>query len=148
MTLVERVEADLLAALKSGNAPVRDTLRLLKSALKNRAIEAGKTELEDNDVTLVIAKEAKSRRESIAAYESAKKPELAEAEKKELKILEAYLPSQLDETAVTKAVQAYLAAHPATAAQTGQVMGALSQELKGQADMGLVAKIVRQELSV
>lgn len=147
MNLQQQLDAELVTAIKTGNSNKRDVLRMLKSSLKNTAIDQGKANLTDNEVLAVIRKEAKKRKESIVAYEQANKPELVAAEKAELQILESYLPSQMDEATIRAKVKDYLAAHPATVAQTGQVMGGLSQELSGQADMGLVAKIVREELS-
>ncbi len=147
MKLQETIEQDLIAAMKSGNTQKRDVLRMLKSAVKNAAIEQSKAELPDGEVLAVIRKEAKKRKESILAYEQANKPELVEAEKAELAFLETYLPAQMNEEGIRTKVKEYLAAHPSTVAQTGQVMGALSSELSGEADMGLVAKIVREELN-
>ncbi|HSX42083.1 MAG TPA: GatB/YqeY domain-containing protein [Candidatus Saccharimonadales bacterium] len=147
MSLQTQLDEQLIAAMKAGETEKRDVLRMLKSAIKNAAIEESKAELPDDEVLAVIRKEAKKRKESILAFEQANKPYLVAAEKAELAILETYLPAQMDEAGIRTKVKEYLAAHPSTVAQTGQVMGGLSGELSGQADMGLVAKIVREELN-
>lgn len=147
MALAQQIDQELIAAMKAGETEKRDVLRMLKSSIKNSAIDQGKDALTDEEVLAVIRREAKKRKESILAYEQASKPDLVAAETAELQILESYLPSQMDEATIRAKVKGYLAAHPSTIAQTGQVMGGLSQELSGQADMGLVAKIVREELT-
>lgn len=147
MSLQQQLDTELITAMKAGETEKRDVLRMLKSAVKNAAIEQSKAELPDAEVLGVIRREAKKRKESILAFEQANKPELVTAEKAELTILESYLPAQMDEEGIRTKVKEYLAAHPTTLAQVGQVMGALSGELNGQADMGLVSKVVREELS-
>jgi uncharacterized protein YqeY len=147
MSLQQQLDTELIAAMKAGEAEKRDVLRMLKSAVKNAAIEQSKAELPDNEVLAVIRREAKKRKESMVAFEQANKPDLVAAEQAELAILETYLPAQMDEAGIRTKVKEYLAAHPSTVAQTGQVMGGLSAELNGEADMGLVAKIVREELN-
>lgn len=146
MSLWEQIDQELITALKSNDPKKRDTLRLIKSALKNAAIDSKKDLLDDEEVIKVITKEVKRRKESIEVYEQIGKTELAEEEKAELEILNAYLPEMMDEDGVKKVVLDYLEKNPTTPQEMGKAMGALSAELKGKADMGLVSKILRENV--
>lgn len=143
--MFDRIEAELLEALKAGDETRKNVLRMLKSSLKNFQIEQGR-DLTDEEITTIIGREVKKRKESILAYEQADKPDLAKEEKAELEVLAAYLPAQMDEAAIRQAVADYLAENPTTADQIGQAMGQLSAQLKGQADLGLVSKILRESI--
>jgi uncharacterized protein YqeY len=146
MTLSEQIDQDLIAAIKSGDESRRDILRYLKSSLKNHQINEQKVELTDDDALTVIAREVKKRKESIAAYEQIGKTELAQDEQKEIDILQKYLPAQMDESEVTNIVNNYMDEHKDGNLQIGQVIGALSPQLKGKADMSLVAKLIKERL--
>lgn len=145
--MLERIDADLIEAQKNKEELKRDILRLVKSALKNATIEKG-SDLTDEEVIAVLNREVKKRKESIAAYEQANRPELVESELAEIGIIQVYLPELMSEDDIRTAVASYLAANPTTAAQMGQAMGALSGQLKGKADMGLVSKILRESLQL
>lgn len=145
MALQATLEADLLTALKSGDNFTRDTLRLLKSSLKNAEIEAGKP-LTDEQVVTIIQKEVKKRVEAEELFKQANKPDLARSEAEEADLYKKYLPAQMDEAAITAVVAEYLATNPTTISEMGKAMGALSGKLKGQADMGLVSRILRQQI--
>jgi len=144
MSLRQRIEDELLSAIKNKEELKRDVLRGLKSALKNYEIDS-QTELTDADVEKVVAKEVKNRKESIEAYNQAGKTELADSEQAELEILSTYLPEQLSEDEVIKIIDQVLSELPE--GNRGQIMGQLSQKLKGKADMGFVATVVNQKLS-
>jgi len=143
--MLEKIDADLLAAMKSGESLKRDTLRMLKSALKNFQIEKG-SELTDEETVSVIQKEVKRRKESIVAYEAAQKPDLVAAEQEEMAILSTYLPKQMSDEEIRQEVTSYLEEHPTAPDKAGQAMGALSARLKGKADMGKVSQILRESL--
>lgn len=143
--MLERIDSDLLEAQKNKEETKRDILRLVKSALKNAEIEKG-SELTEEEASTVLAKEVKKRKESILAYEQANRPELVAAEQAEIDIIQAYLPELMSEDDVRGVITAYLAANPTNMAQLGQAMGALSGQLKGKADMGLVSKILRESI--
>lgn len=146
MSLWERIDEELVTALKSNDPKKRDTLRLVKSALKNAAIDAQKDILDDEEVVKIISREVKRRKESIEVYEQIGKTELAEEEKAELEILNTYLPTLMSEDETRKIVTDYLKENPTTPQEMGRAMGALSGKLKGQADMGLVSKILRESI--
>lgn len=146
MSLVDRIENDLLTAVKEQDSLARDTLRGLKSTIKNYQIEKGSTDTSDSEVEQLIAKEVKRRRESIVAYEGLGKTELADSEKEELKLLEKYLPEQLGEEEIEAIVKEVIS-ELGEEATTAKAMAALSARLRGRADMGLVSKVVNQALS-
>jgi len=141
--MIEKIEADLLEAMKSGDSVKRETLRMLKSSLKNLQIEKG-SELGDEDITAVIQKEVKRRKEAIESYTAAGRAEQAAQEEQEATILSAYLPEQMNEDELRQLIVNHLADNPASPAEIGKVMGALSPTLKGKADMGLVSRLVRE----
>lgn len=145
--MLERIDADLIEAQKNKEELKRDILRLVKSALKNTTIEKG-SDLTDEEVIAVLNREVKKRKESIAAYEQANRPELVAAEQAEIDIIQVYLPELMSEDDIRTAVAAYLATNPTTPDKTGQAMGAMSGQLKGKADMGLVSKILRESLQL
>ena len=145
MPLQTTLEADLLAAIKSGDDFTKETLRFLKSILKNAEIDTGK-ELNDQQVVAIIQKEVKKRSEAETIYRQIDKIDLADKEFKEMELLKKYLPAQMDEAAVVAVVSEYLQENPTNMSKMGQAMGALSAKLKGQADMGLVSQILRQQI--
>lgn len=144
--MLHQVETDLVAAMRAGNIIERDTLRMLKSALKNAQIEKG-SELSEEEATVVAQREVKRRHEAIEGFKAAGKDELAEIEAQEATILAKYVPAQMPETEVRTRIDEYLKTNPATAAEVGKVMGALTPQFKGKADMGLVSRIVRELLT-
>lgn len=145
MSLQATLETDLLTAIKSGDSFTKETLRFLKSILKNVEIDTGKA-LSDDQIIAIIQKEVKKRVEAEAIYRQIDKIELADKEFQEMNILKKYLPAQMDEAAIITVVTDYLKNNPTTIGQIGQAMGALSAKLKGQADMGLVSQILRQQI--
>lgn len=145
MALIEQIETELTTAIKSGENFTRDTLRLLKSSLKNAEIEAGKA-LDDEQVVSIIQKEVKKRVEAETLFNQAGKPDLAKSEAAEADLFKKYLPAQMDEADITAVITEYLGTNPTEISQMGTAMGALSSKLKGQADMGLVSKILREQI--
>ena len=144
MSLFQEVENDFQQALKEKKQDVVSTLRMLLAALKNEQIKK-QAELEDSDVTKVLKSEIKKRKESIDEYTKANRPELAETEKKELDILEKYLPDQMSEDDVRAKVKEIIAKIDSD--NFGQIMGQVMGQLKDQADGALVKKIVEEELN-
>lgn len=147
MNLTSQIEADLTEALREKNEVKKTVLRSLKSALKNASIEKNQAVLSEEEELQVIAREIKRRKEAIAAYETANKPELMADEQAELEILSVYLPAQLNEDEIRREVQEVLNSGSYSLSTMGQAMGAVSQKLKGKADMSAVSQIVRDELT-
>ncbi len=159
--LIQKLTEDMKAAMKSGDSQTLLTVKLLISAIHNKEIEKRtklskqvtdaqeleeKSRLTDEEIIEVISSEVKKRKDSIAAYESAR-PDLAEKEKQELEILKRYAPKELSEEEVRTFVKAKIVETGASSAKDfGKVMGRVTQETKGRADGALVKKIVEEEL--
>lgn len=154
----QKLKDDLMQSLLAKDEVKKSTLRLLLSAIGYyeiqkglpRRVKAGGAgyEANDEDVLAVLQKEAKQHRDSIDQFANANREELVEKEKKELEILESYLPAQMSEEEVKKLVAEAVAQTGATSAQEmGKVMGALMPKVKGKADGGLVSKMVRESLA-
>ncbi len=140
-----------MEAYKARNTEVSDTLRLLSSALQNRAIEKkGKGESEvltDEDVLEIIRREVKRRKDAALLYMQGARPDLAAQEEKELKVLGAYLPALMSEEEVIKSIDAILAdMGPVDTKEFGKIMGVVMKELKGKADATLVTKILKEKM--
>lgn len=147
--LKQKIQDDLKSAMKAGDAPKRDTLRMIDSMIKNTEIEKMKREkgLTDEEVQEVIARGIKQRKDSVAQYEAGGRPELAEKEKAEIEILLSYMPKQMSEEEVRNVVKEIIVQTGAsTKADMGKVMGEAMGKLKGKADGNLVKKIVEEEL--
>ena len=147
MTLKERISEDMKAAMRAKDAARLSAVRLLLAALKQKEVDE-RVELTDADVLGVIEKMVKQRRESIAQYEKAARQDLADQEKFEIGVLQAYLPQQMGEAEVAQAVAAALAeAGAASVKDMGKVMALLKPRLAGRADMGKVSALVRARLA-
>ncbi|HJS37604.1 MAG TPA: GatB/YqeY domain-containing protein [Burkholderiales bacterium] len=147
MTLKERISEDMKAAMRAKDAARLSAVRLLLAALKQKEVDE-RVELTDADVLGVIEKMVKQRRESIAQYEKATRQDLADQEKFEIGVLQAYLPQQMGEAEVAQAVAAALAEAGATSVKDmGKVMALLKPRLAGRADMGKVSALVRARLA-
>lgn len=148
--LKQKIVTDMKEAMKSGDAMKRDTLRMLDAMIKNTEIEKLKKEegLTDAEVQVVIARAVKQRKDSVAQYTAGGRPELAEKENQEIKILMAYMPEQMSEDKIKEIIQEVIVATGASSkADIGKVMGQAMGKLKGQADGNVVKKIAEEELS-
>lgn len=147
MELVDQLDSDLKEALKVRDEIRLTTLRLLKSALKNYQIELGH-DLTMQEALSVLQKEAKKHQDSITQYEQANREDLAKEEEAELKVIEKYLPEQMDRGQVEKLVDKAIAETDAkTMADMGKVIGKVTEETKGAADKSLIAQIAKDRLS-
>lgn len=146
---MSEIKDAMKSAAKAGQAGAAEklgVLRMLNSAMKNKAIEKGKDAvLTDEEAMQVIAKEAKKRKESILAFEQGGRPELAEGEKKELAMLEAYLPKQMSREEAAAEVAKILAGF-ADKSNAGLVMKAVMAEMKGKADGKMISELVKEKL--
>jgi uncharacterized protein YqeY len=141
------MQSDITAAMRSGEGLRRDTLRMAESAIYN-AEKRDRRTLNDDEVAALIAREVKTRRESVEAFRKGGRDDLAAKEEAEIAILAAYLPEQLSEAEiealVAEAVSATGAAGPR---DMGKVMGWLSPKTKGRADGRVVSQLVGQALA-
>jgi hypothetical protein len=147
MSLKARINDDVKAAMRTGDARRRDALRLLLAAVKQREVDERK-ELADADVVGVIERMIKQRRESIAQFEKGGRQDLAQNEKFESDLLQGYMPLALSDAEIAAAVaEAISAAGASSPADMGKVMGALKGKLAGRADMGKVSALVKSKLA-
>ena len=147
MSLKARINDDVKAAMRAGDARRRDALRLLLAALKQREVDERK-ELTDAEVIAVVEKMIKQRRDSIVQFEQGGRQDLADAEKFELDVLQTYMPQALSEAEIEAAVTGAIQESGAKGmVDMGKVMAALKPKLAGRADMGKVSALVRARLS-
>jgi uncharacterized protein YqeY len=133
--------------MRSGEALRRDTLRMAESAIYN-AEKRDRREYGDDEVAGVLAKEVKTRRESVEAFRKGGREDLAAKEEAEIAILAVYLPEQLTEAEIATLVEeAIVATGAASPKDMGKVMGWLSPKTKGRADGRLVSQAVNQALA-
>ena len=146
MELLARITADLKEAMKAHEADKVNLLRMLTSALKNKAIEKGKDAvITEEEAIAAITREAKKRKESVVAFMAGGRPDLADKETAELAIIEKYLPVMMSLEETTAAVDKILAGL-ADKSNAGLVMKAVMQEMKGKADGKMVSELVKAKL--
>jgi len=145
------IKAALVGAMKAGETAKRDAIRLIQAALKNRDIELrGSANPPEDDVlvTEVLQKMVKQRRESIAMYKQGGREELADAEAAEVKVIETFLPRQMDDAELGAAVDAIVAETGAASVKDmGRVMALLRERHAGDVDMGKASAAVKARLS-
>ncbi len=147
MSLEKKIDKNLIVALKARDEIKVSTLRFLKAALKNYAIEKKAKELKDQDVISIVRKQIKQRRDAMEAYEKGNRPDLLEKEKKELEILKTYMPQELSADELKKIVsQAIEEADIKTTREMGKVMGLVMPKVVGRADGKVISKLVAEKL--
>lgn len=149
--LEEKIKEDLINALKSQNAEVVGTLRMLMAAMANRAIEkrgkGGEPILTDEETLEVLMKEAKKRKEAAEIYSQGGRSELAQKELKEYEIVKKYLPEQLSQEELEKIVDAVLAqAGVKEIKEMGKALGEIMKQVKGKAEPRVVSELVKKKL--
>lgn len=150
MALKSQLDNDLKTALLGGDRFRADVLRGLKAVILNEEVAQGKRDegLDDATVEQLVAREVKKRLDSVQQYTDANRPELAEAELAESKVLEAYLPEQLSEEDVQKVIDETIAALGVSGPQAmGQVIGAVKGKLGNTADGSTIARLVKDALN-
>ncbi|HGK7303449.1 TPA: GatB/YqeY domain-containing protein [Stenotrophomonas maltophilia] len=147
MSMKQQLTDDMKAAMKAGEKQKLGVIRLINAAIKQKEVDE-RVELDDTAVIAVLDKMVKQRKDSVTQFVAADREDLAEIERAEIVVIEAYLPAKMGEAEIVAAIQAAIAETGATgAADMGKLMGALKPKLAGQADMGLVSKLVKQQLS-
>ena len=163
--LSEKIQQDLSKTVKKRDEFKISVLRLLMAAILNKEKEkryklskekpdlpedkvAQESQLTEGEIIDVISSEVKKRKESVVEYEKGDRKDLAEKEKKEIEILQKYLPEQMSEEEIRKLVKEAIEKTGASNPKDmGKVMGALIPQVKGKADGSLVSKIVKESLS-
>jgi hypothetical protein len=151
MSLKDRLQEDIKAAMRAKAADQLTTLRLITAAIKQKEVDERVT-LDDAQVLSVIEKMVKQRKDSIAQFQAGGRQDLVEKESAELALLQSYLPAQLTEAEiraeVDAGVDALLAAgETVSPALMGKVMAQLKPRLAGRADMGVVSRLIKEALS-
>ncbi|MFC5427471.1 GatB/YqeY domain-containing protein [Paraburkholderia denitrificans] len=147
MSLKDRINDDMKAAMRARETGRLATIRLLLAAIKQREVDERVT-LDDTAITAVIDKMIKQRKDSISQFEAAGRMDLVENETAELKVLAGYMPEQLSEAEIAAEVQAAVAQSGAAGPQDmGKVMGVLKPKLAGRADMTAVSALVKAALA-
>lgn len=142
-----QITTDIKAAMKAGDKARLGTLRLISAAIQSAEIDA-KGPIDDAAVIAVMTRMVKQRRDSIEQYTNGGRPELAAAEQAEIDVIETYLPKQMDDAAVTKAVADAIAEAGATSPKDmGKVMGVLKGKYAGQMDFQKASAAVKAALS-
>ena len=147
MALREQLNEDIKTAMKAREQDRLGALRLMLAAVKQREVDERIT-LDDAGVIGVVEKMIKQRKDSIAQYEKAARQDLADKEKFEIGVLEAYLPQQLSAAEIDAIIAEAIASTGArSAADMGKVMGVVKPKLAGRADMGKVSGLVKAKLA-
>jgi len=149
VALKSQIDNDVKAALLGGDRFRADVLRGLKAVILNEEVAKGKRDegLDDATIEQLIAREVKKRLDSVQQYTAAARPELAETEQAEAKILEAYLPEQLSEADVQKLIDETIAELGVSGPQAmGQVIGAVKANVGNSADGATIARLVKEAL--
>ena len=142
MSLRERIQSDITAAMRSGDALRRDTLRMAESAIYN-AEKRDRRSYSDDDVAGVLSREVKTRRESVEAFRKGGREDLASKEEAEIGILAAFLPEPLSDAEIAGLVDEAIAATGAAGPRDmGKVMGWLAPRTRGKADGRAVSQRV------
>ena len=147
MTLKERLQSDTTAAMRSGDALRRDTLRMVQNSAYNLEKKSGQP-LTDEELLAVVSREVKTRRESVEAFRSGGREDLAAKEEAEIAILGEYLPEQLSDAELSGLIdQAVTATGAGSPRDIGKVMGWLAPHTRGRADGRRVSQLVTARLS-
>lgn len=134
-------------AMRGGDKPRLGVIRLILAAVKQREVDE-RIELDDAQVTSVLDKMSKQRRDSLDQYEQAGRDDLAAQERFELDILKSYLPEPLDDAEIDALIEAAVQATGASSMKDmGKVMGQLKNQLQGRADMGAVSARIKARLA-
>lgn len=145
--LKTRLTEDMKAAMKSGQKDKLGVIRLINAAIKQREVDE-RILLDDTQVLAAIEKMLKQRKDSISQYEAAGRNDLADVEKYEVGVIQAYLPEQLGDAEIAAIIDAAIAASGATSAKDmGKVIALVKPQVAGKADMGKLSESIKQKLA-
>lgn len=146
MSLKQQISEDMKNAMRAKDSVRLGAIRLLQAAIKQREVDE-RIDLDDTAVIAVIEKMLKQRRDSIAAYESANRTDLADVEKFEVSVLQTYLPQQLTEEEIKAILEKVVADTGAEGVKDmGKVMAAIKSLVAGKADMGKISGLIKARL--
>ncbi len=143
----EKILNDLKEAMKNKDKERLTVIRMIKGAMQMEELKL-KRECNDDEIIGIIAKQIKTRKESIAEFTKAGREDLVEQTQKEIDLLTTYMPEQLSEEEVLKEIdKAFQEVNPSSMKDMGKLMGLLTPTLKGKTDMSMVSKIIREKLN-
>ncbi len=146
-TLKARLIEDMKTAMKSGEKDKLGVIRLINAAIKQREVDE-RIMLDDTQVLAAIEKMLKQRKDSISQYEAAGRTDLADVEKFEVGVIQAYLPAQLGEAEIATIIDAAIAQSGASSAKDmGKVIALVKPQVAGKADMGKLSESIKQKLA-
>ena len=147
MTLAEKINSDMVKYMKEKDSFSLGVVRMVKGAIQLEKINL-KRELNDDEVISVVAKQIKMRNDSIAEFTKANRTDLIEQYKKEIEVLNSYMPEQLSLDDINKIIdEAFTKINPTGSKDMGLIMKEVSPKLKGRADMGKVNGIIKERLN-
>ena len=138
---------DIITAMKAKDKDTLSVLRMVKGAMQLEEINV-KHELNDEEMTRIISKQIKTRKDSIVEFEKGNRQDLVDTVNSEIAILEKYMPEQMSEEQIAKVIdEVFSKINPTGPSEMGKIMGMISPLVKGKADMGLVNKMIKEKLS-
>jgi uncharacterized protein YqeY len=147
MALKDTLQQDMKTAMRGADKPKLAVVRLILAAIKQREVDE-RIELDDAQITVVLDKMSKQRRDSLEQYEKAGREDLAAQERFELEVIQTYLPEQLDDAEIDTLIAAAIESTGAAGLKDmGKVMGQLKSKIQGRADMGSVSGKIKARLS-
>lgn len=146
--MLERINKDIVEAMKTKDALKLATLRMLKGAIDLERINKKLDKVLDEDIVVIISKQIKTRKESIVEFEKGNRQDLVDKTNEEINILSVYMPEMLSQDEITSIVMDAINEVNATSVKDmGSVMKIVSPKLKGKADMSLVSTIIKNKLN-
>ncbi|HJS21453.1 MAG TPA: GatB/YqeY domain-containing protein [Steroidobacteraceae bacterium] len=147
MALKERIQEDMKAAMRAGEKERLATIRMIMAGIKQREVDE-RIQLDDAQVTSVLEKMIKSRKESVVQFEAGGRVDLVARENAEIALLQTYLPAQLSEAEIDQLIAEAIAASGASSVKDmGKVMAVIKSKAQGKADMAVVGAKVKAKLS-
>ncbi|TCP32341.1 hypothetical protein EV207_101320 [Scopulibacillus darangshiensis] len=147
MSLIDRLNQDMKQAMKDKDKVKLSVIRMIKASLQNESIKLGKELSEDEGLT-VLSRELKQRKDSLQEFENAGRQDLVDGVKKEITVVDLYMPEQLSEEELQAIIDETITKVGASSkADMGKVMNAVIPKIKGRADGGQVSRIVQNKLS-
>ena len=147
MTLKIQLTEDMKAMMRAGDKPRLGVIRLILADIKRREVDE-RIELDDTQILAVLEKMLKQRRDSVSQYDAANRKDLADVERYEMGIIDAYLPTKLDEAELDALIAAAIAETGATTARDmGKVVALVKEKAAGRADMAAVSQKIKAKLA-
>ncbi|WP_138415714.1 GatB/YqeY domain-containing protein [Aquibacillus sediminis] len=148
MSLLQRLNQDMIQAMKNKDNLSKTVIRMVKSSIQNEAIKLGKDELSEEEELTVLSKELKQRKDSLQEFKEAGRDDLVEKLEDEIKVLQVYMPKQLSEEELEEIViETIKEVNADSKKEMGKVMSALMPKVKGKADGSKVNQLVQKHLS-